>query len=153
MHYPPTYTPEQRKKDRSSVGDGLGLMAMEFCALSAPKPQADSAVLFEVGSTGGDVPYLASLSASYVADFLYEATFSRLGAGYVHIKVIRLTPNSPFEILGVSFWLPAADSRSKAALVEITRKQLGRMNVPVTPDLVRRIEESLTPVQYVSPSR
>jgi hypothetical protein len=121
--------------------------------LAALKPQTGSAVLVEVGSPGGGVPHLAALSASYAADFIYQTTFSTLGPGYVHIKVIRFTPNSPFEILGVSFGLPAADPRSRAALVEITRKQLGRMRVPVTPDLVVQIEESLTPVPYVSRSR
>ena len=62
--------------------------------------------------------------------------------------VIQLTATSPFEILGVYFGLPAANPHSKPAILEITRKQLIHMQVPITPDVDRQIKESLKPVRY-----
>jgi hypothetical protein len=148
MHYPPTYTPEERKKDISSTGDGLDLIAREFGAISGLKAHTGIAAFYEIGGTGGDVPYISSLSPHYSAQFLYEAEFSRRGDGYIRVTVIQLTADSEFEILGVYLGLPASNPHSKPAILEITRKQLIHMQVPVTPEVERQIRASLRPVRY-----
>jgi hypothetical protein len=56
MHYPPTYTPEERKKDISSTGEYVDLMAREFGAISGLKEQIGVALFYEIGGTGGNVP-------------------------------------------------------------------------------------------------
>jgi hypothetical protein len=148
MHYPPTYTPEERKKDMASTEQGLGLFVSEFGAISGAKEHTGVAVFYELGGTGGDVPYLSSLSPRYFASVLYEAKFSKLGDGYIHVTVIRLKADSPLEVLGVYFGLPAANPRSKPAILAITGKQLTQMQVRITPDIERQIQESLKPVRY-----
>jgi hypothetical protein len=148
MHYPPTYTPEEREKDMSSTGDGLDLMAREFGKISGLKGHTGLARFYEIGGSGGDVPYLSSLSPHYSTQFLYEAKFSKLGDGYIRVTVIQLTAESHFEILGLYLGLPAANPHSKPAIIGITRRQLIHMQVPVTPDVERQIERSLRPVRY-----
>jgi hypothetical protein len=148
MHYPPTYTPEERKKDVSSTGDGLDLIAHEFGTISGVKAHTGVAAFYELGGSGGDVSYLSSLSPHQSQQFLYEAKFSKRGDGYIRVTVIQLTADSRFEVLGVYFGLPAADPHSKPAILAITRKQLIQMQVPVTPDVERQIQESLKPVRY-----
>jgi hypothetical protein len=148
MHYPPTYTPEERKKDMSSTGEGLDLIAREFGEISAIQVHTGSALFYELGGSGGDVPYLSSLSPRYAAQYLYKAKFSKRGDGYIRLTVIQLTATSPFEILGVYLGLPAANPHSKPAILEITRKQLIHMQVPITPEVDRQIKESLKPVRY-----
>jgi hypothetical protein len=106
------------------------------------------AVFYEIGGSGGDVPYLSSLQPHYSDQFLYDAKFSKLGKGYVRVMVIQLTAKSPFEVLGVYFGLPSGDPHSKPALLAIMRKQLIQMGVPVTPEVERQVQESLKPVQY-----
>lgn len=148
MHYPPKYTPEERKKDMSATGDGLDLAAREFGAISTLKPLTGVAVFYEVGGTGGGVPYISSLSPHASAQFLYEAKFAKRGTGFVHITTIQLTAESPFEILGVYLGLPAANPKSKPAILEVTRKQLIQMGVPLTPDITRQLKAALQPVRF-----
>jgi len=148
MHYPPTYTPEERKKDISSTGDGLVLVARDFGAISSLEVYTGTALFYEIGGTGGDVPYVTSLSPYYSAPFLYKAKFSKRGDGYIRITAIQLTADSRFEILGVYFGLPAANPHSRPAILEITRKQLIHMQVPVTPDMERQMRKALRPVRY-----
>ena len=148
MHYPPTYTPEERKKDIASTGDGLDLIAREFGAISGLKTHTGVAVFYELGGTGGDVPYVSSLSPRHSEEFLYKAKFSKRGDGYVRVTVIQLTARSKFEILGVHFGLPMGNPRSKPAMKEMTRRQLIHMQVPITPEVERQIEQSLQPVHF-----
>jgi F420-0:gamma-glutamyl ligase-like protein len=148
MHYPPTYTPEERQNDMSSTGAGLDLMAREFGAVTGLKPYTGTGMFFEVGGTGGDVPYLSSLRPHASAQYLYKATFAKNGVGCIRVMVIQLTASSPYEILGVYFGLPAANAHSRTAVLDVTRKQLIQMQVPVTPDVERQIEASLKPVRY-----
>lgn len=148
MHYPPTYTPEERKKDIASTGDGLDLMAREFGAISGLKIHTGVALFYELGGSGGDVPYLSSLKPHASAQVLYEAKFSKLGSGYIRVSAIQLTADSPFEVLGVYFGLPASNPRSKPAILAITRKQLAQMHVPLTPEVERQIEKALQPVHF-----
>jgi hypothetical protein len=145
MHYPPTYTPEERKKDISSTGEFLDIMAREFGAISGLKVQTGLALFYTIGGTGGNVPYISSLKPHSSAQFVYEAKFSKLGNGFIRVTVIQLTAKSPFEILGVYFGLPAGNPRSKPALIKIMRKQLAQMHVPITPELERQMEQSLKP--------
>lgn len=148
MHYPPTYTSEKRAKDVASVGANIEMTTRELGAISEVRAFQGLTTCYELGGTGGDLPYLASLSPDYLGDFFYEATYSKHGPGYLRIRILRLTPKSHFEILGVYFGLPMSDPRSKPVLVGIARKQLARMGVPVTPELVRQIEESVQPTKY-----
>jgi hypothetical protein len=151
MHYPPNYTPQERKMDIAATGNGLDLAAREFGRLSEPKEHAGVAAFYEVGGSGGDVAYLSSLSPHYSAQVLYEAKFAKLGKGYIRITVIQLAADSPFEILGVYFGLPVKDPHSKQAILEITRKQLIQMGVPITPEVEQQMAASLTPVRYPAP--
>ena len=148
MHYPPAYTPEERKRDMASTGEGLDLIAREFGEISAIQVQTGSAQFYELGGSGGDVPYLSALSPHYAAQYLYKAKFSKRGDGYIRLTVIQLTATSPFEVLGVYLGLPTANPHSKPAILEITRKQLIHMQVPITPEVDRQIKESLKPVRY-----
>jgi len=127
------------------------LAAREFGRLSEPKEHAGVAAFYEVGGSGGDVAYLSSLSPHYSAQVLYEAKFAKLGKGYIRITVIQLAADSPFEILGVYFGLPVKDPHSKQAILEITRKQLIQMGVPITPEVEQQMAASLTPVRYPAP--
>ena len=148
MHYPPKYTPEERQGDMSSTGGGLELLASEFGAISAVKPHTGLAMYYRIGGTGGDVPYVSSLSPHYSAEFLYSAKFAKRGDGYIAITVIQLTPRSKFEVLGVYFGLPTGNPHSKPAILAIARKQLIQMKVPITPDVERQMEASLKPVRF-----
>jgi hypothetical protein len=148
MHYPPTYTPEEREKDISSTGDYLDLMAREFGEISALKVQMGVALFYTIGGTGGNVPYVSSLKPHHSEQFVYEAKFSKLGNGFIRVTVIQLTADSHFEILGVYLGLPTANPRSKPALMKIMRKELIHMHVPVTPELERQMEQSLKPFHY-----
>ena len=148
MHYPPTYTPEERKKDISSTGEGIDLIAREFGAISGLKEQMGVALFYETGGTGGSVPYVSSLKPHDSGQFVYDAKFSKLGNGYIKVTVIQLTAKSHFEILGVYFGLPAGNPQSKPALLKVMRKQLVQMHVPITPELERQIEQSLNPFRY-----
>jgi hypothetical protein len=103
---------------------------------------------YEIGGTGGDVPYVSSLSPHESAQFLYEAKFSKLGDGYIGVTIIQLTADSQFEILGVYFELPVGNPRSKPAILAIMRKQLIQMHVPITPEVERQIKAALTPVRF-----
>ena len=150
MHYPPQYTVEERGRDIASTGDGMSLMAGEFGAVTGVKLHAGAAVFYEVGGSGGDVRYLSSLHPKESGQFLYDATFAKRGAGYIRLTVIRLTAGSPYEVLGVYFGLPASDARSAPAILEVTRKQLIEMKVPITPEMARQMKASLRPVKYPS---
>jgi hypothetical protein len=148
MHYPPTYTPEERKKDISSTVDVLDLFAREFGATSGLKEHKGIAAFYELGGTGGNLPYISSLSPHYSTPILYATKFSKRGDGYIQVTVIQLKADSPFEILGVYFGLPAANPRSKPAILEIARKELALMKIPVTPEMERQLKASLNPVRY-----
>lgn len=143
MHYPPTYTPDERKDDIAGNTDGLHHLLEEFGAMSPPKPRTEATEYYEIGMTGGDNAYLASLKPQHTAHFLYEAKFSKVGPGYVHVIVVQLTATSPLEVLGVYLGLPAEDPHSKPAMLAIARQQLVRMKVPITPELEQQIEQSL----------
>jgi len=148
MLYPATYTPEQRKDDVASTGDGLSLLAQEFGGIAAAKVCAKTTDFYEIGGSGGDAAYAASLVPHYSAQILYEATFAKLGAGYLRVAIVQLASDGPLEIRGIYFGLPISNPRAKETLVAITRKELEQMKVPLTPEIERQIREALTPVRY-----
>jgi hypothetical protein len=147
MHYPPTYSADERAKDINSVGDGLELTLKELGTPTQFRDLHGLALSYEVSESGGNVPYLRSLSPAYAADFFYEVTYSKQGHGFLTVRVMQLNSKSPAEILSVRLGLPAANPASKTTMIEITGMQLARIGVPMSQALQQQIEASLRPAQ------
>ena len=145
MHYPPTYTPEERAKDIKGTGDGIDLALRELGSLSDVHPFSGSSITFDFSTTGGTVPYVASLSPSFSADYNYQVRYHVSGAGYIYLTVVRLTAQSPLEVLRVRFQLPVSDPRTFSELSSLFQKELELNGVKVTPDIKRQIEASIKP--------
>jgi len=147
MHYPPTYSADERAKDINSVGDGLELILKELGTPTQFRDLHGLALSYEVSESGGSIPYLRSLSPAYASDFLYEVTYSKQGHGYLTVRVMQLNSKSPAEILSVRLGLPTANPASKTTMIEITRMQLARLGVPMSQALQQQIDASLRPAQ------
>src|SRR5262245_33424999 len=147
MHYPPTFTPEERQRDMAAGEASIQSILQELGEISHARAHEGVAAFYDVGGSGGTVPYLPSLSPEFVKDVVYEATYSKQGPGYVHLRIMRLNSKTPLEILGVYFGLPESDPRSKPAMLAIARKEMASAGMQVTPDIERQLEQSLQPVR------
>jgi hypothetical protein len=143
MHYPPTYTPEQRFKDVNGTTRDIELALRELGPLSDVHPFTGSDRVYTSGTTGGSLPYLRSLSPDFSADYYYQVHYRVAGAGYVHLKVIRLNAQSPPEVLQVEFQLPASDPGALARMSDLGQKELEAMGVQVTPEVRKQIEAAM----------
>ena len=70
MHYPPSYTAEERTKDVTSTGAGLDFTAQAFGQISDPKPHTELATFYEVGGSGGTVGNIDLTSTRRTQHFL-----------------------------------------------------------------------------------
>jgi len=126
LHYPATYTPQERLADQAAVADSLRFLAGEVGHLDKVVVVREPVTFYKVSVSGGDVPYWQSLpNAGQDGALTYQAVFSKLGPGIFHLTFIRSGAGwQPRSIeVGLERGQPGAPER----MADITRQMVARM--------------------------
>jgi hypothetical protein len=128
LHYPPSYTEQQRNDDVADVHEQLDFLSQRFGKISHAVLAKEHLETLDIGVSGGTSEYFDSLDSFEYVDFTYATTFAHEGAGAIKIAFLRLkTGLVPWRI---SFCLlksgPDASARFNSILGEIsTHRKIG----------------------------
>jgi hypothetical protein len=155
LHYPPTYTAEEREADIASVSKSLRFLLDRFGAPKNLRTTAERHVFFHVGTSGGDVPYWESISPYPNRVVVFQTDFANLGPGFVMVELISLDGGAPRVIKGVEFGLPAETPGSKQQILHQFEAMLTHMGVALPPDFqaiaAQQIQPFVTPPASAGP--
>ena len=125
-----------------------------FYQLGPPKKirrSKSKAVFYVVGVFGGTNAYCKSISPLKETQFIYEATFPKLGAGYIQISVFRATGGDHPEVhmagFGISVALDGARDRAIELMLDLARSS----DMPVPDNFRELLEQHLQPSEVESP--
>lgn len=147
MHYPPSYTPEERKSDLTDVENGIRFLLERFGRVSDVKREEGHVSFFEVGGGGGDMGYWKSLSPMETVDVIYSAKFSKLGRGVIKIRIFWHGDGSAPGIFAVGFGLPVGRSDARTQIASAMRDMMSVRGEAVPPDFESRFEK-MAPEEY-----
>lgn len=145
LHYPESYTADERAKDVSNVATSLDFLLDRFGKPEKLRPVHESASFYEMGVGGGSVHYWASLSLIAEQTLLYSGSFSKLGPGFIKLSVVRVKGGPP-EIRVISFGLPTSSPSAKATITNLSVSLMEQMGVPMSPEVRKSISEHLQPI-------
>ena len=147
LHYPPSWSDEQREQDAAAVERSLQFYTEQFGTVSGVTPQLEPILFYEVGAGGGDMPYWQNISPSVVNDYLFSVKFSKLGEGLLKIRAVR-HPTVPMPtIQSIGFGLPAAREGAKAKIIEVTKGLLRLKGMQLPPNIDQILNDQLRPVE------
>jgi hypothetical protein len=144
FHYPPTYTQAERQADSSDLADSLRFLFERLGKPQSPRLRRVPASVYEIGLSGGTVPYWESLSPFKTHTFLYSVQFSKAGPGFLKVDVFRNPAQGRLELQGLSFCLPAAPA-TKTEVVEIMVELSAKIELPTPPNFKKLLQEQLQP--------
>jgi len=91
LHYPPSYTAEQRAADEAAVALMIGIVLEQFGTLMLADPVDAPGPHYQVDITGGDGDYwAATLPGRSIREVGYRAEFSRYESGYVVLSYMEI---------------------------------------------------------------
>lgn len=115
FHYPSTYSPEERAKDKIGVRSVLEYFNQSFGKILSYKIPENTELYLALSIGGGDLPYWAKHPTSI--RITYEVRFSNDGQGYVIIDLCKINDN--YEIRSVHYGLPASRKDCPKRIQEI----------------------------------
>lgn len=149
LHYPPTYTAEERDDDVASVSKLLRFLLDQFGEPGNLRTTAERHVFFRLGTSGGDVPYWESISPYPNRMVVFQVDFAKLGPGFVMVEMISLDGGAPHVVKGVELGLPAEKSGSKEQILQQFEAMLTHMGVALPPDFQSIAAQQIQP--FASP--
>ena len=120
--FPSTYTQKELLKDTHNITKGLTNLRGEFGAISEIKDHSGSIVSYDVGLSGGDIPFLKSCPST--KELRYEARFNNQGSGYITVSVCR--PDKEWKVLQLKYGLPAYRPFAKETIAAILAKLIAK---------------------------
>lgn len=152
LHYPSTYSTQERDHDSEEVAKSLSFLLEEFGDISELSRHLKSAVFFEIGVGGGDIPYWESLSPLNITDYLYSANFAKLGPGFLRIRIFRHPTLPGPAVRSIDFALPAMRGDTKAKLISIMKRFFEFKGQQLPPDIDEILERSLKALKSNKPT-
>lgn len=126
LHYPATYTQQERLADQSAVANNLRFLSSEFGHLEEAVAAKEAVEFYKLSISGGDVPYWQSLPNVGQDGYLtYRAVFSKFGPGIFHITFIRA--EGGWQPRSIEFGLERGQPKAGERMANIARQMVARM--------------------------
>ena len=143
LHYPPSYTPEQLATDKADVRVGLELLAGEVGLCTAPEPQNQPVEFYQVGVSGGDVPYWQSLpNGGLDQSYRYKVRYGKLGDGIVQVTLVE--ESGKWAVRSVDLGLETAREGAREIMLDLGEK-LAAALTPLEPGDFRKRADGVVP--------
>jgi hypothetical protein len=148
LHYPPTYTEAERKKDSGAVADTIRFLLGRTGRISNPRPWLRPAEFFEVGMGGGDMPYWQSLSPFRTTDYVYSVRYEKLGSGFLKVRAFAHPSIPEPALMSIGIGFPVADPDSKKLVIALIRGLEEHKGRQAPPNLEEILDQTLKPEVY-----
>jgi hypothetical protein len=144
LHYPPSYSKQQRADDVAAMRGNIGVLIDYFGTVSKVHRETGRVLFYEAGGGGGDGPYWQSLSPLDTQHFFYAAEFSKLGPGIVHVVMFRHPTLSAPEVHLIAFGLRVARPDAKQQVVGAMKAMMRGGGMPLPDNIDELLERTLT---------
>jgi hypothetical protein len=145
FHYPPNYSAGEKAEDIAGVSKSLVFLLEQFGLPRNPTETHEPRSFFQVGSSGGNVPYWESISPYESRNVVYDVDFANFGRGVIVVEQISLGGGAQV-IKGVEFGLLTDQPNSKKRIMNTFEGMLKHMGVELPPNFREVAAQQIQPV-------
>lgn len=118
LHYPPTYTDEQLRKDRGSLAEFLRILSEEFGTVSSTHEVPEVGPIVHLRMETANKAYWEDVAKpTAAADIHFETEFARQGRGFVTLRFAQFSRK--WELRSVRYAIPDTGSLARRRVAEI----------------------------------
>lgn len=130
LHYPASFTPQERRSDASAVAASLRILGEELGSPADAAPFSGVRLSLNVGAYGGNNEYWAAHPDGVSVD--YSANFTEAGPGWVLFLFVDVS--GEWEIGQIAYGLPSARPDARPRLLKVfARLQAKAQEIAVPP--------------------